>query len=152
MRVIFLDIDGVLAPIPRPFDTNQLKESCVAALEIVLQSIPDVKIIISSTWRIGNNLKKLRETLKKCGFRHDERIIGKTLDYTETGEFLYLTRGQEISTWLMDQPSIESYCIIDDDTDISPHQRRWVQPVSKEGFNNENAEQCIKILKKRIVR
>jgi hypothetical protein len=52
----------------------------------------------------------------------------------------------------MDRPSIESYCIIDDDTDISPHQRRWVRPVSKDGFNEENAKQCIKILQTGLVK
>jgi hypothetical protein len=146
LKIIFLDIDGCLAPIPRPFKQEYFKESCVKALEFVCQEV-DVKIVISSTWRIGQTIKELRKTMSKLGFHYSELVIGKTIDYTETGEFLYLTRGQEISTWLMNQPSVESYCIIDDDTDISPHGPRWVQPKHELGLQEHDAESCVRILK-----
>lgn len=150
MKIIFLDIDGVLAPIPRPFKQDQFKASCVNCFESIFESVPDAKIVISSTWRIGSNLKKLRKLLEKSGLSCADRIIGKTVDYTETGEFLYLTRGQEISTWLMDQTDIESYVIVDDDTDISPHGPRWVQPVHELGVQEDDAKRCITILQKAI--
>jgi hypothetical protein len=63
MRIIFLDIDGVLAPIPRPFNQKDFKASCVMAFETVLQSVPDAKIVISSTWRIGKSIIDFRKLI-----------------------------------------------------------------------------------------
>jgi hypothetical protein len=147
MKVIFLDIDGVLAPIPRSFHQNQLNSDCVRYFESIFESVPDARIVISSTWRIGQSIKELRKHLEECGLPCSERIFDKTVDYTETGEFLYLTRGQEISTWLMDQTEIESYVIVDDDTDISPHQNRWVRPEHAIGIQEHDAIDCVRILK-----
>jgi hypothetical protein len=147
LKIIFLDIDGCLAPIPRPFHQDLFKVDCVKYFESIFESVPDAKIVLSSTWRIGQSIKELRKHLGKCGLSCADRIIGKTVDYTETGEFLYLTRGQEISTWLMDQTNIESYVIIDDDIDISPHQNRWVQPKHELGIQENDAIDCVRILK-----
>ena len=147
MKVIFLDIDGCLAPIPRPFHNDQFNLSCVLAFESIFESVPDAQIVISSTWRIAQTIKQLRKTMGRYGLSCSARIIGKTVDYTETGEFLYLTRGQEISMWLMDHTEIESYVIVDDDTDISPHGPRWVQPEHAIGFQENDAIDCVRILK-----
>lgn len=147
MKIIFLDIDGVLAPIPRPFDKDGFNPSCVIYFESVFRHVPDSSIVISSTWRIAQTVDQLRKTMGRYGLSCSERIIGKTVDYTETGELLYLTRGQEISMWLMDNKEVDSYVIVDDDTDISPHQNRWVQPRHELGFQKNDAENCVNILK-----
>ena len=148
MKIIFLDIDGCLAPIPRPFHQDIFKSDCVRYFESIFESVPDAKIVLSSTWRIGQSIKELRKTLEKCGLSCADRIISKTVDYTETGEFLYLTRGQEISMWLMDHTEIESYAIVDDDTDIFPHGLRWVQPRHELGIQEHDAKKCITILQR----
>ena len=152
MKIIFLDLDGVLAPIPRPFHNDQFNPSCVLAFESIFESVPDAQIVISSTWRIAQTIKQLRKTMGRYGLSCSARIIGKTVDYTETGEFLYLTRGQEISMWLMENTEIESYVIVDDDTDISPHQSRWVQPVHELGIQEEDAENCVRILREGLTK
>lgn len=152
MKIIFLDIDGCLAPIPRPFHQDRFKESCVNCFESIFESVPDAKIVLSSTWRIGQSIKELQKMLKNLGLACADRIISKTVDYTETGELLYLTRGQEISTWLMDQTEIESYVIVDDDTDISPHGPRWVQPRHELGIQEHDAENCIRILQRGLTK
>lgn len=152
MKIIFLDIDGVLAPIPRPFNKDGFNPLCVRHFESIFKSVSDASIVISSTWRIGQTVKELRKTMGNYGLSCSERIISKTIDYTETGELLYLTRGQEISMWLMDNKEVDSYVIVDDDTDISPHQNRWVQPVHELGLQEDDAKRCITILQKAITK
>lgn len=152
MKIIFLDIDGVLAPIPRPFNKDGFNPVCVRYFESIFKEVSDASIVISSTWRIAQTVDQLRKTMGRYGLSCSERIIGKTVDYTETGELLYLTRGQEISMWLMDNKEVDSYVIVDDDTDISPHQNRWVQPVHELGLQEDDAKRCITILQKAITK
>ena len=59
-RVIFLDIDGVLAPIRQWDRYGDLELQCVQVLnEIVVGANADV--VVSSTWRYGKTIAELRE-------------------------------------------------------------------------------------------
>src|SRR3972149_2836843 len=77
-RVIFLDIDGVLAPIRQWDRYGDLDPACIQVLnEIAARGGAD--IVVSSTWRYGKTVAELREILEAAGF------TGRVLDKTPTG-------------------------------------------------------------------
>src|SRR5438128_10799406 len=77
-RVIFLDIDGVLAPIRRWDRYGDLDPACIRVLnEIVAGGEADV--VVSSTWRHGQTVAELQEMLDAAGF------AGRVPDTTPTG-------------------------------------------------------------------
>ena len=61
-RVVFLDIDGVLAPIHHWDRYGDLDPGCIRVLkEIVAGAEADV--VVSSTWRHGKTVTELQEML-----------------------------------------------------------------------------------------
>src|SRR5258705_6520050 len=74
-RVVFLDIDGVLAPIRRWDRYGDLEPACIQVLnEIVASARADV--VVSSTWRHGRTVAELQVMLEAEGFTG--RIVDKT--------------------------------------------------------------------------
>ena len=66
-RVIFLDIDGVLAPI-RTWDRyGDLDAACVQVLNDIVAS-GGADVVVTSTWRHGRTVGELQEMLDACGF------------------------------------------------------------------------------------
>lgn len=132
MRVLFLDIDGVVntfqmyKDLPFNIPANELKfvegyyvDICSPSQKrvsntqavIILDKIChefDLKIVLSSTWRLGHYEETI-EALRKAGLSEDIEIIGKTGRY-DSGR-----RGSEITRWLGEHPGIEDYIILDDD-------------------------------------
>ena len=120
MKVIFLDIDGVLnhyywyrerrfkCKLPHPLDDFDPKS--VSYLNNITD-ITGAKIIISSSWRFDPDIVNI---LHKVGITGE--IIGCTPDlYNIYGS---LCRGKEIDVVLNKRPDIERYIILDDDTDM----------------------------------
>src|SRR5262249_61615881 len=91
-RVIFLDIDGVLAPILRWDRYGDLDQACIRLLnEIVAEGQADV--VVASTWRHGKTVGELQEMLDAQGF------AGRVLDKTPT-DIRGASRGDEIAVWV----------------------------------------------------
>ena len=104
-RVIFLDIDGVLAPIRRWDRYGDLEPACIHVLnEIVARSGADV--VVSSTWRYGKTVAELQAMLEAAGF------TGSVIDTTPVGP-PGAERGDEITAWL-DAHRVAGYVIVDD--------------------------------------
>ena len=128
MKLIFLDIDGVLNVIGQGYD--EFGQIFHPHLEKNLDTIikeTNAKIVISSTWRM-NGLETMQRMWK---YRN---IAGEVIDITPTEvdvvnrgtcEFFdQVDRGYEIQQWIDDnKDKIESYCIIDDDNDMLPSQQ-----------------------------
>ena len=128
MRVLFLDIDGVLnskqsfiytnrewCKKNKPFlkgDKIHKLEFCPIAcsnLNYILESIPDLKIVISSGWRIGRELKHLKRILKTYGkIYYTDKVIDKTPFISSDN------RGEEIAEWLKGHPEVKKFGILDD--------------------------------------
>ena len=103
--MIFLDFDGVLAPIRRWDRYEDLDPACVQVLnEIVARCSAD--IVVSSTWRYGKTVAELQAMLDAEGF------AGRVLDKTPSGP-PGTDRAEEIAAWLAEH-DVERYVIIDD--------------------------------------
>lgn len=136
-RVIFLDIDGVLAPIRRWDRYGDLDRACMQVLnEIVAQSGADV--VVSSTWRYGKTASELQEMLEAEGFS------GRVVDTTPTGT-PGSSRGEEISAWLAEH-DVSRYVIIDDHVDVGDLRSHLVQTQPAQGLQSTDARRVIAIL------
>jgi len=124
VKVIFLDFDGVLNSetsfLYEDFRRKNHKEQgvkgkvcetlsphCCAALQAVLNQYPDVKIVLSTTWRCMFSMDWLKAKLEEYHV-DSSRVIDKTPELF-SGE-----RGREIQQWLDAHPEVTQYVIIDD--------------------------------------
>lgn len=140
MKILFLDIDGVLNS--REF--NKRIGDCTSVSPKLIEKINRViretecKIVVSSTWRLYHNKIELYAFLSSYGFNGE--IIGYTPDLKgEKG------RGQEINQWLSQNPQVTAFAIVDDDSfDISSD--KLVKTSFDVGITDENANKLIEIL------
>ena len=136
-RVIFLDIDGVLAPIRRWDRYGDLDPACVDVLnEIVARA--GAEIVVSSTWRYGKTAAELQQLLAAAGF------AGRVVDITPTGA-PGATRGDEISAWLAEH-EVSGYAIIDDHVDVGVLRTHLVQTRPAHGLSSADAARVIATL------
>ena len=153
MKVLFLDFDGVLNSYQSATFwhnkkdqekwenemysswTGTLKEYiahefCPIAMsnvEELVRRVPDVKIVISSTWRLGETVDTLKEILKPSKLIADA-IIGVTESFSNI-------RGNEIKKWLDEHKEVTHYVIVDDDRDMLPDQlQNFVNTSNLHGF------------------
>lgn len=143
MKVIFLDIDGVLNVMHQDRDEYGaiFHENFVDNLARIVKET-GAKIIISSSWRHSG----LQRMLDMWEFRKlPGEVIGITPDLWRRieGEDFHerMQRGHEIQAVLDHKPEITNYVILDDDNDMLPSQRGnfvWC-------FNNINHPDCIDI-------
>lgn len=165
MKVIFLDIDGVLNstdymnathvnyrenvnagyikyPIPEDCfirDKYGVKfdPRCVMWLNALIVATK-AKIIISSTWRLGGE-----QLMRKMWINRS--LPGEVIGITPTNT--YSTRGEEIRHVVNALPRLTKYCIIDDDNDMLEEQQlNFVKTSNKYGLNLESYKQAKKIL------
>jgi len=121
MKVIFLDIDGVLTSVRTGwfnmdiYAVNFLRWACKKS---------GAKIVISSTWRYNHG-----EDFWKPIFEEHLHEDFKTPDLTvkqASGLYTSKIRGDEIKAWLDAHPEITYYVIIDDDADMLKAQEQYL--------------------------
>jgi len=113
MKVLFLDVDGVLNSL-KTGGRYALKRNCLRRLQKIVEDT-GCKIVLSSTWRKDEYaLKRLRRVLRYRGIQI----------YSTTPIFDKEIRGLEIQAWLVSNPSDDGYqfAIVDDDSDMLDHQ------------------------------
>lgn len=169
MKVIFLDIDGVLNSNRTIYENVSLEDDLILNLKEIVDRT-EAKIILSSSWRlIPEALSKVMDKL----FRYDLSLSGVTddgisVEFINKFEFKYTNRyldevpgleadkrikithdrGAEIFKWLCDHDDC-SYIIIDDDIfDIEPYFKKEVilKTSFKTGLTKEDVKKAIKIL------
>lgn len=142
MKVIFLDIDGVLNVIPQGHDAfgGIFHSDFVENLKHIIDET-DAKIVISSSWRHSG----LQKMLDMWEFRNlPGEVIGVTPDLYRRVDFegeRKMVRGDEIQAILDQYYQITNYVILDDDDDmLSGQMGNFVQTS-----NNINHPDCIDI-------
>jgi hypothetical protein len=136
-RVVFLDIDGVLAPIRRWDRYGDLDPACVRVLNEILAR-GGAEVVVSSTWRYGKTIAELQEMLEAEGF------TGRVLDKTPTGA-PGAERGEEIAAWLAAH-AVVGYVIIDDHADMGDLRARLVQTQPAQGLQPADAARALAVL------
>ena len=152
MKVIFLDIDGVLnheehykwlhntdepTPLQRTYPYTEFNpKSCQLLKEIVEET--GAEIVVSSSWRL-DGLAKLNKLFRFFG-------LPNAIDITPC---LNTARGIEIGAWLAAHPEVDKYVILDDDEDMNPDQIPFFIKTNPygDGLNEEVKNNAIKILK-----
>ena len=160
MKVIFLDIDGVLNTYYTKETIEQytfVSEDKILLLKELIDKT-DAKIVLSSTWRRGWLCKECDDPeMLTSGDLQDVRLFNALqaklaeydihmLGYTDD----FGLRGEEIDLWLKqwDGEPIESFVILDDmsGAELRPHSRYLIQTSMSEGLNEKHVARAIKIL------
>ena len=67
MKVLFLDVDGVLIHGRPPTNWKTPEPKAIAALNKLLAAEPDLMIVVSSCWRTGRTRIELCDLLNEWG-------------------------------------------------------------------------------------
>lgn len=145
MRVIFLDIDGVLLNHGslRLGGSKHLDLECVKVLNDIIERT-GAKVVVSSTWRRFWAKAELIGHLTAFGFRGDVIDYTPSLRYNE-GIFA-VPRGDEIAAWLAEHSEVTDFVIIDDDSDMARLGHKLVKTSMKTGLTRDHLERCLQQL------
>ena len=135
MKILFLDIDGVLNSdlYYRSVDRtkrnwNRFDPSTVVLVKKLIEEF-SLKVVITSTWRFGA-VKMLNDELVKSGLSNHLHAHWKTPNIHPPH------RGTEIELWLDNHPDVNDYVIIDDDISILDEQKsKYVKTELIVGMN-----------------
>ncbi len=175
MRLLFLDVDGVLNSAdwcrrrpsrgewaatmdisPEPSRHNliawaqrSIDPDAVERLNVLVDAT-DARIVVSSTWRLMYALPRLELILRERGY-HGRPLLGATPDkhfmprVVDGRDRLQLHRGDEIRAWL-DVFGPADFVILDDDSDMEPHLDRLVQTDAEHGLTDADLARAMELL------
>lgn len=111
MKVIFLDIDGVLNSDEyfdkiKNLDIEGIKsEVDIEKIKLLKRAVTETgsKVVLTSSWRYTRNAQKLKELLSNYNINVDST------------PFMQNKRGLEIKKYLSEHQNIEDYVIVDDE-------------------------------------
>ena len=141
LNLLFLDIDGVLNYLTQDGNNSyngrfrtgeEIEPKLVKKLNKIFEEIPNLKIVISSSWR--GSMKRTIWALRFAGFEYIENIISRTSSGYAVTEKRYKDklinleppytvlnngRGEQILKWLIDNPGVSKklndFVILDDE-------------------------------------
>lgn len=139
MKVVFLDVDGVLNNFTLIHQNgfDYIDPVMVGRVGIVVKH-SGAKIVLSSTWRLQEDDKRrAAAALGEQGmFIHDVTPDLRT------------ARSREISDWLEGNPDVERYAILDDDEDAGfGMQGSFFQTDPEVGITDRIAEMALSHLR-----
>jgi len=180
MKIIFLDIDGVLNCedwykkryeetdkdlVHSQYPFYEFDKGLVLNLNKIIKET-GAKVVVSSTWRLGRTIEELQEILDRVGFEGE--VIDKT-GHMGGVEGYTIPRGCEIDFWLdkkkfqrinwsrekqseyLEKSEVKNYVILDDDSDMLYGQREhFIQTSWKTGLDEEATQRAIKTLNTKI--
>lgn len=111
MKVIFLDVDGVLnsdeyIDRAKKSDLQGIERDIdVEKIKLLKKAINETgaKVVLSSSWRYTKNVKYLKELLARYGI------------FVDSTPFIQNERGLEIRQWLSENRGVEDFIILDDE-------------------------------------
>ena len=151
MKIIFLDIDGVMNSerYYRSVDrtVNNWCRFDPSAVDMIAKLVQDfsAKLVISSTWRFGA-IKHLDNELTKSELKKHLHKEWKTPQVFPSH------RGKEIKMWLDEHPDIKDFVILDDDRDVlDEYKSRFVKTDYYDGLQAEHYYKAREILEVKTV-
>ena len=152
MKVIFLDIDGVLNSeewdvYVQSFIYGARFNSCYLLSQEMILRLQNVvfqtnaEIVLTSSWRAS---ERAMDALRRQLNLYHLSIRDTTVIYA------YGNRADEVKLWIESHPNVTSYVIVDDEDDgftqdeiLAAH---FVQTTYAQGLTPEKAEKIIEIL------
>ena len=135
MKVLFLDVDGCLNTHNDPNDFVDAEK--VALLKKIVDAT-DVKIVLSSNWKIGEGF----EIIKHILLSHRIEI------YDVTPTKLTSSRGQEIRMYLAENKKVKKFAILDDLSNAGNYnEHSFFQTDPFVGLTEEMVDKIIEHLK-----
>ena len=140
MKIIFLDVDGVLHPVDCPA-TEYFQPVCMERLRrIVAAAGEGALIILSSSWRVGGEGRALVDAqLTNVGL---PRVAGVTPEGCGN-------RGGENVAWLDENPGVFTHFVVLDDIDLTTHHRLKDNAVATRasfGLRDKDVARAMRIL------
>jgi hypothetical protein len=167
VRVLFLDMDGVVnsaryfevlskrgyrkakgkakaeARLTQATFVSMIDPATIPLLnDIVARGNADV--VISSSWRVPWSFTDIAEMLRQRGFVGS--VIGATPYGVELPSDVEYARGHEIAAWLAEHEGVESFAILDDNSDMAHLLPRLVQTTWGLGLLPEHVEPAVRLL------
>lgn len=176
MKVVFLDMDGVLncatwfqATSKTQFRRKKgatkasmrtvggiyyldeyaakmIDEAAVAHLNELARRT-DCKFVLSSSWRIPYQLGEVETMLRLRGF--EGSLHDKTPAHIQgppDEQGREYLRGYEIARWLEQHPEVEAFVILDDGSDMAHLRFNLVQTSWQDGLQAEHVERAVALL------
>ena len=154
MKVIFLDIDGVLnkrfSKTHAPSGCNGIENALLKRLVKIIEET-GARVVLSSTWKseIDKNLRYMtgdgKYMLNKFKYEGKFHLFDKTTDASSC-----MMRGTEIDEWLSKRDDVESFVILDDvdfdDFSIYGYGDKLVLTDPKIGLTDADVALAIEIL------
>lgn len=151
MRVLFLDIDGVLIAYPEGEHTPPaFTPRCVEAFRTVLDGVPDLRVVFSTTWRLPEHVNRLHEQWTEHGLPEPITIDGTPDTRDDPSVSRLHRRGLEIQLWLLSHPEVARWVVLDDERlGIEPviDPARCVFTDPRRGLEFRDAERVIGLLR-----
>ena len=153
MRILFLDFDGVLNShawwnrrgrrMTQTIDQWEFDPRAIALLNEVVAG--DVRVVVSSSWRLGKTVPELQQLLSSVGFAGD--VLDKTEPIGAGLLYAYTPRSAEIAHWLDEHADVETYAIVDDDAEAGDgHRGHFVETKIAHGLTERVADELRAIL------
>lgn len=170
MKVLFLDFDGVLNSVQSAIFwhnrrdqakwenemyrdwTGTLKEYiamefCPIAMsnvEELLRNVDDLRVVVSSTWRMGETVESLKKILAPSKIICERLLDTTPVIYKEGVE---VARGIEIQHWLNNtDQEVDAFVIVDDDNDMEHLGDKLVCTSPLHGFQYGDIDWAMRIL------
>lgn len=139
MRVVFLDVDGVLngfSSWPLNAGRRWIDPKCAARLNRITD-VTDAVIVLTSTWRLVSGCD-VPSILHEAGVK--ARVVGFTPNLPGK------TRGAEILQWINEHKDITGFVILDDDEDMDYLTSKLVRTTWAKGLEEVHVHAAIKML------
>ncbi len=153
MKIIFLDIDGVLnrdsTEIAAPSGCMFVEDELVKKLQCIYYET-HAKIVLSSSWRMGwYDIKSSKTDTHNaedyCALA--EKLLSFGIPINDHTEFLCdRSRAGEISKYLNSQKDVEGFVILDD-MHIKGYEKHQIMTDPETGLTDEDVENAISLLK-----
>jgi len=144
MKIIFLDIDGVLnsrnTTRMTSWGSTFVEDALIRNLKHVIDET-GAEVVLSSNWRydrddpsLNMEFLELRDELARYGIC----FYGFTPELHD--------RGKDIDQWVKEHPKTTNFVILDDKKDIALNRNHWVQTTMAHGLGPDEAEKAIQVL------
>lgn len=140
MKIIFLDVDGVLDPLLKSLGSGNFSSIACGHISHMLIKEPSLRIVVSSSWRRWG-LEKIREILQKNGI--DPTKVISILE--AKGGWAPENRHKQVKDWLESHPEIKDYVVLDD-YPLDGFEDRQVKMNGYIGFTETDMENALKVL------